>query len=113
MNSECIEFESLNSQHREADQKIPMHAVFVGRSDEKAICVVADDTDVYINLLIISHVENKLYFRQGKTTDRKGITYQDVGSLVNKLGEDICKVLPLFHALNGSDFTHPFFGEQK
>ena len=67
LNSECIEFESLNSQHREADQKIPMHAVFPGRSDEKAICVVADDTDVYINLFI-AHVGNKLYFRRGKTT---------------------------------------------
>ena len=48
-----------------------MHAVFAGRSDEKAICVVADDTDVYIDLLFIAHhVENKLYFRQGKTIER-------------------------------------------
>ena len=87
LNSECIEFESLNSQHREADQKIPMHAVFAGTSDEKAICAMSDDTDVNINLLFSAHhVENKLYFRQGKTTDRKGITYHDVGSLEIKLG---------------------------
>ena len=114
LNSECIEFESLNSQHREADQKIPMHAVFAGRSDEKAIYVVADDTGVYINLLFSAHhVENKQYFRQGKTADRKGITYHDVDSLANKLGENICKVLSLFHALPGSNFTHPFFGRTK
>ena len=114
LSSQCIEFESLNLQHREADQKIPMHAVFAGKSDEQAMCVVADDTDVYINLLFIAHqVETKLYFRQGKTTDRKGITYHDVHSLANKLGGNICKVLPLFHALTGSDFTHPFFGRTK
>ena len=113
LNSECIVVESLNSQHREADQKIHIHTVFAGRSDKKTICVVADDTDIYINFLFIAHhVENKLYFRSGKTTDRKGITY-DVGSLANKLGENICKVLPLFHALTWSDFTYPFFGRTK
>ena len=113
-NNNFIRFEELDSMHREADQKIPMHAVYAGKSSDDTIIVVSDDTDVCLSLLYVSHLINsKLYFRQGKVKDKNGITYNDIHSLAGLLGNDICQVLLCFHALTGSDFTNPFFGRSK
>ena len=65
-----------------------------------------------INQLLISCNEI-LYFRQGTTSSRNGITYHNVTSLSSQLGEKICAILPAFHSLTGSDFTKPFFGRSK
>ena len=113
-NNNFIRFEELDSMHREADQKIPMHAVYAGKSSDDTIIVVSDDTDVCLSLLYVSHLINsKLYFRKGKVKDKNGIMYNDIHSLAGLLGNDICHVLLCFHALTGSDFTNPFFGRSK
>ena len=91
-----------------------MHAVFAGAAPTDSICVVADDSDIYISLLFISsQVHSQLYFRQGKSKDKAGIQYHNVHSLAQYLGPDICRILPSFHSLTGSDFTNPFFGRTK
>ena len=109
-----IPFPELNSNHREADQKIPMHAVYVGQSQNQIICVVADDSDIYLSLLFVCHrIPVKLYFRQGKSTDKAGITYHDVSSLAEKLGVEVCLIILCFHALTGSDFTFAFYYRSK
>ena len=65
MNEEYMRFEELDSQHKEADQKIPMHALFAGQSSEDTVCMISDDTDVYLSLLYVSHCINaKVYFRR-------------------------------------------------
>ena len=108
------ECEDLHSTHREADQKIPMHVVFGGRSAEENICAVADDSDIYLSLLqISSQVASNLYFRQGKAKDKNGIEYHDVHSLARYLGQEVCTILLPFHSLTGTDFTNPFFGRTK
>ena len=113
-NSELEAFPELDSNHREADQKIPMHVFFLGQSSERTICVVADDSDIYMGLLFICHRTNsKLYFRQGKSSDKTGITYHDIRSVADKLGIEICLIILCFHALTGSDFTFPFYYRAK
>ena len=52
--NDCVCFAVLDSQHREADQKIPMHAAFVGRKNNDTVCVVADDMDIYLSQINIS-----------------------------------------------------------
>ena len=104
----------LDSTHREADQMIPMHAVSAGGCADDTICVLADDSDIFISLLYVSHlIPSKLYFRQGKSSEKKGITYHDVHSLANNLGRNICNILPCFHTLTGSDYTFPFYYRSK
>ena len=91
-----------------------MHAVFAGSSGDESICVVADDSDIYLSLLHISpEVNAQLYFRQGKAKDKNGIEYHDVHSLARYLGTEICSILLAFHVLTGSDFTNPFYGRTK
>ena len=75
---------------------------------------MADDTDVFTLLLHVSISCNEaLYFRQGTTSSRDGITYHNITLLSSQLGEKICAILPAFHSLTGSDFTKPFFGRSK
>ena len=52
-NTRVSEFDSA---HREADQKIPMHTVYVSQNTNGSICVVAEDTDIYLSLISISHL---------------------------------------------------------
>ena len=85
-------------------------SVYAAKLTGKSVYVVADDTDVFTLLLHVSISCNEtLYFRQCTTSSRDGITYHNVTSLSNQLGEKICAILLAFHSFTGSDFTKPFF----
>ena len=115
----CVEVPDLKLNHREADPIISLHTVFASSADESsAVCVIADNTEVYIMLLYVPQCSSeKVYFRQGTGSSMKnqyiGITYHGVKSLANHLGEAVCKIMPAFHTLTGCDYTTPFFGRSK
>ena len=93
-------------------------SVYAAKLIGKSVCVVADDTDVFILLLYVSvNCNETLYFRQGTISSRDGITYHNVTSLSSQLGGGdsigICAIHPAFHSLTGSDITKPFFGRSK
>ena len=112
--NECVRFRELDSSHRKTGQKIPMHTNYVGRENNDTVCVVADDTDIYLSLISISHhIRSHLYFCQRKTNDKDGVNYHDIHAITDHLGEEICQILPCFHTLTGSDLTRPFFGSSK
>ena len=54
-----------------------------------------------------------LYFRQGTSSSKAGITYHNVSAAASEFGELICKILPSFHALTGSDFSKTFYRRSK
>ena len=103
----------LTSSHREADPRLAFHAVYASsRLSNGSVCVVSDDTDVYILLLFVcSMASTNIYFRQG--TNKKGIEYHNVTSLGELLGDKVCSVLPCLHALTVTDFMYPFFRRTK
>ena len=91
-----------------------LYRAYAAKLTGKSVCVVADDTDLFIPLLHVSiNCNETLYFRQGTTSSRDNITYHNVTSLSNQLEEKICAILPAFHSVTGSDFTKPFFGRSK
>ena len=105
--------EELFSKHKEADQKVVSHAQFESERGYN-VCVVADDSDIFILLLSVAQsFQSYVYFRQGKSSDKDGIVYNEVNSLADHLGENVCTVLPAFHVLTGSDYTSTFFGKTK
>ena len=62
------------------------------------ICIVADDTDVYILLLFVAvSCESHVYFRQGTKTSQEGIKYHNVKAVAYHLGNDACRSLHAFH----------------
>ena len=94
--------------------RLAYHCVYAAELTGKSVCVVTDDTGVFILLLHVSiNCKETLYFRQGTTSSRDSITYHNATSLSSQLGEKICDILPVFHSLTGSDFTKPFFGRSK
>ena len=62
-NQVAIEKLELFSMHREADHRLAFHAKCSADSGD-SVCIVADDTHVYILLLFISNQANgTIYFR--------------------------------------------------
>ena len=62
--------------------RLACHSIFAANSTGDSVCVVADDTDVFILLLYLSvkcHVT--LYFRQGTNSSKDGVTYHNVTAL--------------------------------
>ena len=83
----AIRFPDLDSNHREADQMIPMHSVYAGSSPANTICVVSDDSDIYLSLLTVSYLmPTTVYFDQGKASNKDHNTYHNVKPLANELG---------------------------
>ena len=109
-NGTWIPFPILDPSHREADKVMPLYAVYAGSRPEDTICIVPDDTDIYLSLIHISHeIKSNVFLRQGTVNDKDGITFRDVKSIADTLGPKICQILPCFHALIGSDYTFPFY----
>ena len=105
--------EVLFSKHREADQKIPNHVLFA-ISPESSVCVVSDDTDIYILMLYIAkHCNGNLHFRQGTHSSKEGIMYHHINPLAAQLSDEICNILSVFHVLTGCDYTNPFYRRLK
>ena len=103
----------LYSEHKETDHRKASHAKYASDNDNNensSITIVADDTDICILLIRIAfYCRSILYFRQGTSTSKAGITCHNVSAAASEFGESICKILPYFHALTRSDFTKTFY----
>ena len=105
--------EVLFSNHREADQKISNHVLFA-LSPELSVCVVSDDTDIYILMLYIAkHCNENLYFRQGTHSSEEGIMYHHINPLAAQFSDEIWNISPIFHVLTGCDYTNTFYRRSK
>ena len=94
--------------YREADHKLAFHAKCSADSGD-SLSDFGDDTDVYILLLFISNQANgTICFRQGTSSSKQAITYHNVTALANELRNDICNILPAFHALTSSNVIRTF-----
>ena len=96
-------------EHKKADHRIANHAKYASDNDNNensSIPIVVDDTGIYILLIRIAcYCRSILYFRQGTSSNKAGITYHNVSAAASEFGESICKILLSFHALTVSDFT--------
>ena len=101
----------LYSEHKEADHRIASHAKYASDNDNNEnSSITIDDTDIYILLIRITcYCGFMLYFRQGTSSSKAGSSYHNVSAAASEFGESICKILPSFHALTGSDFIKTFY----
>ena len=112
-NMSAVSITELASNHKEADQRIAYHAIYSSQHNNN-VCIVADDSDVYILCLFVAaYCKGIVYFRQGTQAGKQGITYHNITSLARYLGKEVCDILPNFHALTGSDYTNPFYKRSK
>ncbi len=104
-NGEVID--ELQNDIEEADGRIIPHILYAVKEGSKRVVVLSNDTDV---LVLDLHYTEKMK-RKGMTElwQRGGVgnttRYIPVHVLAEKLGRDICKVLPALHILTGCDST--------
>ena len=114
--NDVVEIPDLKSNHREAGPSTSLYILFASSTGKSsAVCIVADDTDVYSLLLYMSQYcsgMKKCTFNKIHSSN-EGIAYYDVNSLANHLGEVVCEIMPAFHTLTRCDYTAPFFGRSK
>ena len=87
----AVEVPDLKSNHKEEHLRIALHTAFGSSAHEpSAVCVVADDADIYIYILLLNVSQyccEKMYFRLGSRLSTMnqdtGIMYHDVESLGN------------------------------
>ena len=103
----------LTSSHEEADSKMIFH--LTNLEENSKVIIRTSDTDVLVIALccledirvsINVSLEVGLYAKNS-------LRYIDVRKLFNKLGKDLCRALPAFHAFTGSDYTAAFSRKGK
>ena len=98
INEECSEVIELSSTHRVADHRMISHAVYASSICEP-VCIVADDTDIYILLLHIASKYSSTFFFQTRHKHVKSWYL---------LPQHYCT-----STLTGSDITKPFYRRSK
>ncbi len=108
------EVPELSCSHEEADTRIIFHLVHVIEQDPDAIISVrADDTDIFINLLFhVLRTGGNVWMDVGKSSNNTR-RFISITQLVEKLGADIVRTLPSYHAFTGCDFTASFLYKAK
>ena len=106
-----IVVEALNSNHEEADTRLLLHAKHASMNHQRII-IQSPDTDVAV--LCTAHFEllncQELWFRTGV---RDKVRYIAIHKIFPRLGKNVCKSLPGFHAVTGCDSTSSFAGIGK
>ena len=106
-----VTLSDVQANHEAADTRLLFHAKHASQPDS-SIIIHSPDTDV-VGLGISFYDElgcKELWLRTGPQ-DR--LRYIPLHEISTKVGPKICKALPAFHALTGSDATSAFAGVGK
>ena len=77
-------------------------------SPESSVCVVLDDTNIYILLHILKHCNGNLHFREGTLSSKEVIMCHQIEKpLAIQLSDEIQNILLVFHVLTGCHCTNP------
>ena len=105
----CVEkaLPHLQSNFEEADLRIPLHVLDCIENGHKVCVVITSDTDVIVALLYHMPVFQRkglgeLWVRAGVGETTR---YMPLHTMYEKLGHDLCRVLPAVHSLTGCDIT--------
>ena len=107
------EVTALQSTHKEADQRIILHALYSFKHDNvERVIIHASDTDIVTMCLHYkaTHLEalSEMWIRTAPNT------YLPIHEMVSALGTMSCRALPFIHSLSGRDTTsHLFFTGKK
>ena len=100
--------------HVEADTSVVYHLSVLSKAvPGQHVIVRATDTDIMVILLYHAlQLQANLWMDLGHSSDNTR-RYVHITALANHLSPVVCKALPGYHALTGSDYTAPFFRKGK
>ena len=98
----------LISSHEEADSKMTYHLTCLKENGK--VIIRTSDTDVLVVALdFLEHIPESInVWLEAGLYPKNNLRYIDVRKLFNKLGKDLCRVLPAFRVFTGSDYTAAF-----
>ncbi len=101
----------LYTEQEEADTRMLLHALHASDNGYRQLSIYSSDADVEV--LACHHQRNipaRIVIVSGTQNNSR---FVDISSVCNKLGEDVCEVLPGLHALTGCDSVSAFSGKGK
>ena len=106
------EVEKLCSSHEEADTRIILHCndVAANSQDSMVILVRSPDTDVFILLRFVRHINQTVLFDTGTGDKRRLVNVQAVAK---DLGDEINLALVALHPFTGCNTTSAFVRRGK
>ena len=105
----CKEITELNSNHKEADTKLLLHAKHESENGETTITIKSPDTDVAI---LACHINISAWILVMKKEKTRNI-YLEISAIADAAGPHLCDALPGLHAFTGCDPTSAFAGKGK
>ena len=95
----------------EADTRLFLHAKHASDAGSTVVIVRSPDTDVaVIGCFLASQVTAQLLLHTGTKHRRR---YISLSAVAERLGTDVCRALPGFHAFTRCDSTSAFSGRGK
>ena len=101
------------SNHIEADTRIFLHLSDAALAGHTKACIRTVDSDIVVLAIGFFHeigTLTQLWIGFGKGKHYREIPIHEI---CNRLGRDVCRALPLFHALSGCDTTSQLLGIGK
>ena len=98
----------LTSSQEEADSKMIFH--LTNLEENSKVIIRTSDPDVLVKVLCcLEHIPVSInVWLEVVLYAKNSLGYIDVRKLFNKLGKDLWRALPAFHAFTGSDYTAAF-----
>lgn len=105
----------IKTKHADADADVLIALTAIESAKTKPTVLLGEDTDLLVLLLHHADVtSNSLIFKSGNVSKvNTHIKIWDILKTKVLLGEELCTLLPLIHAISGCDTTSRMFGVSK
>lgn len=113
MLSKIMNLHGIETKHASADADVLIAKTAIQSSIGKPTILLGEDTDLLVLLLYFLESEsNELIFKPNHEKKTKSKLW-DINKTKRILGNEVCKVLPVIHAVSGCDTTSKLHGVGK
>ena len=114
MLSEFFVSNGIRTEHAEADADVMIANTGIALAENYPTIIIGEDTDVLVLLLFHSSTNTTLHYKSDQSNRRANtLKVWDISKTKKLLGDQLCHVLPVIHAITGCDTTSRLFGIGK
>jgi hypothetical protein len=114
MLSEFLVSNGIRTEHAEADADVMIANTGIALAENYPTIIIGEDTDVLVLLLFHSSTNTTLHYKSDQSNRRANtLKVWDISKTKKLLGDQLCHVLPVIHAITGCDTTSRLFGIGK
>ena len=114
MLSEFLVSNGIRTEHAEADADVMIANTGIALAENYPTIIIGEDTDILVLLLFHSSTNTTLHYKSDQSNRRANtLKVWDISKTKKLLGDQLCHVLPVIHAITGCDTTSRLFGIGK